>query len=78
MIAYRLQAERLGDLDRDTQRFLDQVATGTRDGDKLRQSAITFMASSPEPSWYGSGTASPSASWPWTRALPGTAPPIAA
>src|SRR5271169_1635870 len=26
MIAYRLQAERLGDLDRDTQRFLDQVA----------------------------------------------------
>jgi hypothetical protein len=23
MIAYRLQAERLGDLDRDTQRFLD-------------------------------------------------------
>src|SRR5580692_1130966 len=30
MIAYRLQAERLGDLDRDTQRFLDQVATGAR------------------------------------------------
>src|SRR5208282_4061147 len=28
MIAYRLQAERLGDLDRDTQRFLDQVAAG--------------------------------------------------
>ena len=35
MIAYRLQAERLGDLDRDTQRFLDQVATGTRNGDEL-------------------------------------------
>jgi hypothetical protein len=34
MIAYRLQAERLGDLDRDTQRFLDQVATGTRNGDE--------------------------------------------
>src|SRR5258705_3246095 len=30
MIAYRLQAERLGDLDRDTQRFLNQVATGAR------------------------------------------------
>jgi hypothetical protein len=28
MIAYRLQAEQLGDLDRDTQRFLDQVAAG--------------------------------------------------
>jgi Protein of unknown function (DUF2924) len=28
MIAYRLQAERLGDLDRDTQRFLDKVAMG--------------------------------------------------
>jgi Protein of unknown function (DUF2924) len=35
-IAYRLQAERLGDLDRDTQRFLDRVATGTRDGDELQ------------------------------------------
>jgi hypothetical protein len=33
MIAYRLQAEQLGDLDRDTQRFLDQVAAGTRNGD---------------------------------------------
>jgi hypothetical protein len=33
MIAYRLQAERLGDLGRDTQRFPDQVAEvaeGTR------------------------------------------------
>jgi Protein of unknown function (DUF2924) len=29
MIAYRVQAECLGDLDRDTQRFLDRVAAGT-------------------------------------------------
>jgi hypothetical protein len=29
MIAYRLQAECLGDLDRDTQRYLDRVAAGT-------------------------------------------------
>jgi Protein of unknown function (DUF2924) len=35
MIAYRLQAECLGDLDRDTQRFLDKVAEGTRKGDEL-------------------------------------------
>ena len=28
-------AERLGDLDRDTQRFLDRVAAGTRNGDEL-------------------------------------------
>jgi hypothetical protein len=35
MIAYRLQAERLGDLDRDTQRFLDRVAVGTSNGDEL-------------------------------------------
>jgi hypothetical protein len=35
MIAYRLQAEGLGDLDRDTQRFLDRVATGIRNGDEL-------------------------------------------
>jgi hypothetical protein len=33
MIAYRLQAERLGDLDRDTAHFLDRVA---RDGNKLQ------------------------------------------
>jgi hypothetical protein len=35
MIAYRLQAERLGDLDRDTQRLLDRVAAGSRKGDGL-------------------------------------------
>ena len=35
MIAYRLQAECLGDLDRNTQRFLDKVAEGTRKGDEL-------------------------------------------
>jgi hypothetical protein len=35
MIAYRVQAERLGDLDRGTQRFLDRVAEGTRKGDEL-------------------------------------------
>src|SRR5271168_2316315 len=36
IIAYRLQAERLGDLDRETQRFLDQVSAGTRDGSELQ------------------------------------------
>jgi hypothetical protein len=36
MIAYRLQAERLGDLDRETERFLDRVAAGTRNGDELQ------------------------------------------
>ena len=35
MIAYRLQAERLADLDRDTQRFLDRVAAGSHNGDEL-------------------------------------------
>jgi Protein of unknown function (DUF2924) len=35
IIAYRLQAERLDDLDRDTQRFLDQVASGVSNGDEL-------------------------------------------
>ena len=38
MIAYRLQAERLGDLDRDTQRFLDRIALGTQKGDELPSS----------------------------------------
>jgi len=35
MIAYRMQAERLGDLDSDTRRFLDRVAEATQKGDKL-------------------------------------------
>ena len=35
MIAYRLQAEQLGDLDRDTQRFLQRVAVGARKGNGL-------------------------------------------
>jgi hypothetical protein len=35
MIAYRLQAERLGDLDRDTQRFLDKIAEGNWNGGEL-------------------------------------------
>jgi Protein of unknown function (DUF2924) len=38
MIAYRLQAERLGDLDHDTQRFLNRVALGTQKGDELPSS----------------------------------------
>jgi Protein of unknown function (DUF2924) len=36
IIAYRLQAERLGDLDRETQRFLDQVAAGSRNANNVR------------------------------------------
>src|SRR5580658_10949832 len=35
MIAYRLQAERLGDLDRDTQRYLDRVAEVTRKSEEI-------------------------------------------
>jgi hypothetical protein len=35
IIAYRLQADRFGDLDRDTQRFLDQVAAGTRNANEV-------------------------------------------
>ncbi len=34
ILAYRLQADRFGDLDRDTQRFLDQVAAGTRNANE--------------------------------------------
>src|SRR5258705_9509033 len=36
MIAFRLQAERLGDLDQEIQRFLDRVAAGTRNGHELQ------------------------------------------
>jgi hypothetical protein len=35
IIAYRLQAERLGDLDRDTLRFLDRAAEDSRKGGEL-------------------------------------------
>jgi hypothetical protein len=38
MIAYRLQSERLGDLDRDTQRFLERAAAADRNGDELPSS----------------------------------------
>jgi hypothetical protein len=36
MIAHRLQADQLGDLDRDTQRFLDRVA------ERQRQASVLF------------------------------------
>ena len=32
VLAYRLRAERLGNLDKDTQRFLDRVASGAQAG----------------------------------------------
>jgi hypothetical protein len=48
MIAYRLQAERLGDLDRDTQRFLNRVAVGTRNGDELPAKDLTRYGLQPE------------------------------
>src|SRR5271168_1965407 len=80
MIAYRLQAERLGDLDRDTQRFLDRVAAGTRDGDEIPAGGNqpTHHGLQPGTILVREGTASPSASWSWTRALLGTARRIAA
>jgi hypothetical protein len=36
ILAYRLQAERLGDLDGDTRRFLDRVANGVQDGNEIK------------------------------------------
>jgi hypothetical protein len=36
ILAYRLQAERLGDLDKDTQRFLDRVASGALAGGEIK------------------------------------------
>jgi len=36
VLAYRLQAERFGNLDKDTQRFLDRVASGARDGGEIK------------------------------------------
>jgi hypothetical protein len=35
ILAYHLQADRFGDLDRDTQRFLDRVAAGTRNANEI-------------------------------------------
>jgi predicted site-specific integrase-resolvase len=69
MIAYRLQAERLGDLDRDTQRFLERVAAGAQDGGKLQAAGDrpTHHGLKPGAILVRDGTASPSASWSWTR-----------
>jgi len=36
VLAYRLQAERFGNLDKETQRFLDRVASGARDGGEIK------------------------------------------
>ncbi len=36
VLAYRLQAERFGHLDKDTQRFLDRVASGAKAGCELK------------------------------------------
>jgi hypothetical protein len=36
VLAYRLQAERFGDLDKSTQRFLDRVASGAQSGDEIK------------------------------------------
>jgi hypothetical protein len=36
VLAYRLQAEGFGDLDKDTQRFLDRVASGAQAGGEIK------------------------------------------
>jgi hypothetical protein len=36
VLAYRLQAERFGHLDKDTERFLDRVASGTQAGGEIK------------------------------------------
>jgi hypothetical protein len=36
VLAYRLQAERFGHLDKDTQRFLDRVASGEQAGGEIK------------------------------------------
>ena len=36
ILAYRLQADRLGDLDKDTRRFLDRIAAGAQHGDEIK------------------------------------------
>jgi Protein of unknown function (DUF2924) len=36
ILAYRLQAGRLGDLDKDTRRFLDRVASGAQDANAIK------------------------------------------
>jgi hypothetical protein len=75
MIAYRLQAERLGDLDRATERFLDRVAEGTGKGDELPTPGHRRSRYGLQPGtilvreWDGKSQ---------RVMVPGTAPPIAA
>jgi hypothetical protein len=80
ILTYRLQADRFGDLDRDTQRFLDEVAAGTRNANEIPAASNQASRHGLQPGTVlvREWTASLSASWCSRMASSGTARPIAA
>jgi hypothetical protein len=80
VLAYRLQAERFGHLDKDTERFLDRVASGVQAGGEIKTWTVIppAMGFNPEPFWSGNGMVYSSGSWSSKSTSPGTARPIAA
>ncbi len=78
ILAYRLQAERLGDLDKETVRLLDRIASGNGGLSSVLVKQSRFDRLQPGSMLVRDGTGRGNASWSWTEALPGTARPIAA
>ena len=87
VLAYRIQANALGDLDRESVRVLDALAweraapcPATRVPRLLHRSrqCRTGVGSSPAPSWCGNMPACCTGSWSWRMASPGRERPSAA
>src|ERR1700739_1107232 len=77
-LAYRLQADRLGDLDRESQRLLDRSGSPEKAGRNAVDLSRQTTELGPAPSWAANGTPRCSRWQCLPMALPGTATPIQA
>src|SRR5215207_2857195 len=63
VLAYRVQAAALGDLDKATARLLDRIADEARSGQRVEVPVPERAGSNPAPCWSGNGRARNTASW---------------
>jgi hypothetical protein len=78
-LAYRIQADRFGDLDHETKKVLDRANANGSDlamSDRLIRLDQKRTSLKPGPCWFGNGTGNLIASWCWLMALPGTDKPL--